>query len=289
LDPVRRKYVASIKLWFKGRRHRGYAESDDFLHWTDTYLMMDVDELDAFGDQIYAMKIFRYESLVLGLTKIYHVETTDTCDTHLAVSHNGRHWERPFRPAPGPRFATPEKNLLDYSDEHTQPFIPTGPLGAWDFGNNDNTATPPIHEGDELRFYYSGRSHSHNGGFPDRGAEPFRHRGSIGLATLRLDGFVSADADGSGGWLLTKLLQLEGMELFVNADASTGSLRVEILDEHLRPIEPFTLAKAKPVQSDAVRNPCCWEGVGGLSALAGKTVRLKFYLNRALLYAFWCE
>ena len=289
LDPIRNKYIATIKLWYRGRRYRGYAESDDFLHWSDTYPMMDIDERDAFGDQIYAMKIFRYESLYLGLTKIYHVETTDTCDTHLAVSHNITHWERPFRRIPGPKFATPERNLLDYTDEHEQPFIPTGLPGAWDFGNNDTTATPPIREGDELRFYYSGRSHTHNDGFPEGDAKPFRHRGSIGLATLRVDGFVSADADPAGGWLLTRPLQLRGTELLVNADALGGALRVEILDEHLNPIEPFTLANAHPITTDAVQIPCTWRGGEDLSALGGRTIHLKFHLTHASLYAFWTE
>lgn len=294
-DPLHRKYIASIKLWFKKRRYRGYAESEDFLHWSDTYLMMDVDELDVCGDQIYAMKIFRYESLYLGLAKIYHVETSDTCDIHLAISHNGTCWQRPFRPLPGPGFATPEKTLFAYADtgssgdEQLQPFIPTGPPGAWDFGNNDTAGTPPIREGDELRFYYSGRSHTHNGGFPPGGVAPYRHGGCIGLATLRVDGFVSADADASGAWLLTRPLELAGTELYVNAAAGAGNLRVEILDEQMRPLAPFALTRAEPIRSDAVRIRCRWQGTDNLAALAGRPLRLKFHLLQASLYAFWCE
>jgi len=288
LDPVKRKYVASVKLGFKGRRYRGYAESDDFLHWADTCLMADVDELDVFGDQIYAMPSFRYESLYLGLCKVYHVQTSDTCDIQLAVSHNGTHWRRPYRPLGAPTFATKEDIVLDFSDEHAQPFIPTGKPGSWDFGNNSCPTTPPIREGGELRFYYSGRPCTHGHKIPS-GYGWSGPMSAIGLATLRVDGFVSADADASGGYIVTKPLTLGGEDLFVNADAKGGDLRVEVLDHCLRPIRPFAAANARRISSDAVRKQCGWKGTSGISGLAGRTVRLKFHLSRASLFAFWCE
>lgn len=284
LDPVERRYIASVKIGYKGRRYRGYAESEDFLCWTDTYPMMDVDELDEPGDQLYAMKIFRYESLYLGLAKIYHVMRDDTCDIHLAVSHNGRHWERPFRLPRPPKFAALEQTRdLPPDDPHAQPFLPTGPAGSWEYGNHDTASTPPLRVGDELWFYYSGRPRSHNGHLP-AGAEWSGPAGAIGLATLRVDGFVSASAGASSGWLLTRPLRLEGVQLCLNADAADGEVVVELLDEEGR-----LLVRSQPVRQDGVRIPCGWEGTEDLSVWNGRAIRLRFHLSRASLYAFWCE
>ncbi|MBT4501589.1 MAG: hypothetical protein HOC74_27925 [Gemmatimonadetes bacterium] len=283
-DPVRRKYLASVKIGYKGRRYRGYAESDDFLNWTDTRPMMDVDELDDFGDQVYAMKIFRYESLYLGLAKIYHVERDDTCDIHLAISHDGKSWERPFRPWKPVAFAARERGGGGVADdENAQPFLPTGAAGSWEYGNHDTAGTPPIRVGDELWFYYSGRGRSHGGSLPE-GVEWNGAAGSIGLATLRVDGFVSAEGDAGGGWLLTRPLKLEGTQLYVNADADGGELAVEILD-----IEGVVLAESRKVAEDGVRQPCVWKEMEDLEGMAEQTVQLRFRLAGAALYAFWCE
>ena len=287
-DPVRKKYVASIKLGYRGRRMRGYAESDDFLHWTDTYLMADVDHLDVRGDQIYQMPIFRYESLYLGLCKMYHVGSSDTCDIQLAVSHNCMHWERPYRALGGPTFATKDKEVIEYPDPHTQPLIPTGPIGSWDFGNHDSPASVPIRSGDELRFYYGGRARSHSRLNP-YGKDTAGKGGTIGLATLRLDGFVSADADASGGAVLTRPMRLSGSDLFVNADASGGRLAVEVVDAGGGRIRGFAAADARVIRGDKTRIRCGWKNRRGISSLSGKTVRLKFHLANASLYAFWCE
>ena len=284
LDPVTRKYIASIKIGYKGRRYRGYAESDDFLHWSDTCPMMDVDELDDFGDQVYAMKIFRYESLYLGLAKIYHVERDDTCDIQLAVSRNGRRWERPFRALRPPEFAARDREWTPRPDEpQAQPFLPTGPVGSWEYGNHDTAGTPPVRVGDELWFYYSGRARSHGGSLPE-GVEWDGPLGAIGLATLRVDGFVGARGARDGGWVLTRPLVLEGKELYVNADAGGGEVVVEILDK-----EGGFLARSVPLREDGARLRCAWEEREDLEEFARQTIRLRFHLAGVELYAFWCE
>ena len=287
-DPARGKYTASVKLGYRGRRYRGYAESSDFLNWTDTYLMADVDDLDVRGDQVYQMTVRRYGSLYLGMCKIYHVGTSDTCDIHLAVSHNGTHWERPYRAVGGPTFATRERMRIAYPDPHTQPLLPTGPPGAWDFGGNDTPACGFVTTRDEIRIYYCGRPVSHNELNPDGREIPGR-MGSIGLATMRLDGFVSAEADASGGTILTRPMKLRGDRLYVNVDAKGGSVQAELLDRRMTPIEPFTLANSRPLRADGVRRRLVWEGAEDVSALKGKTVRLRFHLAGAALYAFWSE
>ena len=290
-DPVRKKYIAAVKLGYKSRRFRGYAESDDFLNWTDSALMADIDHLDVEGDQVYHFPIFRYQSVYLALCKIYHVSSTDTCDTHLAISHNCLHWQRPYRAISRAEFATKdngEHTVIEYPDPHTQPFITTGSPGAWDFGNNDCPATAPVRDGDQLHFYYSGRYRSHSELNPVlKGWKG--PKSTLGRATLRLDGFVSADADRSGGWVETKPLRLAGNQLFINANAKGGRLAVEVLDAKREPIHGFGAKDARIIHSDSVRTKCGWQKRKDLASLAGKTVRLRFVLSRASLYAFWCE
>ncbi len=68
-NPVDAKWIASVKIWHDGKRARGYAESPDFDHWTDTYLMLKADERDQPEDQTYSMWVCRYESVFIGLLK----------------------------------------------------------------------------------------------------------------------------------------------------------------------------------------------------------------------------
>ena len=257
-DPVGEKWIASVKIFRDGKRARGYAESKDFFHWSDTYFMATVDERDSAGDQMYAMTIFRYESVYLGLLRMLHVDS-DVVDIQLATSRNAKHWDRLVR----------------------TPLVPCNPeKGTWDHGNNSPSTDPPIRVGDELWLYYSGRSTTH-------GEKP--NTGAIGLGTLRLDGFVSMDAGPEGGTLTTKPLTLHGETLYVNADAAGAGIRVEMLDESARQIEPFSLAHAVAADQDGVRIPVRWRRAEDLSPLRDKTVRLRFHLKNAKLYAFWTE
>jgi len=257
-DPAGQKWIASAKIFRDGKRARGYAESKDFFHWSDTYFMATVDERDAPDDQMYAMIVFRYESVYVGLLRVLHVES-DVVDIQLATSRNAKSWDRPLR----------------------TPFIPCSPeKGTWDYGNNSPSTDPPIRVGDELWFYYSGRGTTH-GEAPNTGA--------IGLATLRPDGFVSMDAAEEDGVLTTKPCLLQGARLYVSADAHGGSLRAELLDEAGGVIEPFSSHHCAPIDSDSIQAPLNWGEAGGLAALEGRPVRIRFHLTNAKLYGFWTE
>jgi len=260
-DPIDRKWVASIKISRAGKRSRGYAESRDFFNWSDTYLMLHSDDKDGPKDQIYAMIVSRYESVYIGLVRMYHTDT-DKVDIQLATSRNGRHWDRRFR-----------RNFIPTSDRK----------GAWDYGNNAPSTCPPIRVGDELWFYYSGRTGTHQANVST---------GSIGLATLRVDGFVSVDADNEEGMLMTKPLRLKGSSLYVNADARGGEIRVEIIPaspKRAEPIGPFLKTQCLPIRSDTVRKKVSWQDTDSLESLNSKEVRLRFYIRNAKLYSFWTE
>ena len=125
---------------------------------------------------------------------------------------------------------------------------------------------------DKLVFPYMGTS----------GIAPGGHRGmytggSIGLATLRRDGFASMDGTGE---LTTRAVQFSGKHLFVNA---VGGLRVEVLDIGNGEV----LASSKAISGDSTKQRIEWEGPADLSQFSGKRVRLRFHLEDGELYSFW--
>jgi hypothetical protein len=131
--------------------------------------------------------------------------------------------------------------------------------------------------------YYGGRTCYHA---PYKGGDGNR---SIGLATLRVDGFVSLDASPMGGVVTTKPLTLEGDGLFVNCVSDWGHVRVEVTDEDGRPVPRFGRDDCDDLRADGTRLAVSWRGRPDLRAVRGRAVRLRFHLQNARLYAFWVE
>src|SRR5690606_27682198 len=111
--------------------------------------------------------------------------------------------------------------------------------------------------------------------------------GSIGLATLRRDGFASMETGMKSDSLLTRPVSFEGKYLFVNVDCPEGELRVEVLDEHGSTLKPFSAKMCKSVRVDKTLFKVEWESGDDLSRLAGRPVRFRFHLTNGKLYAFW--
>ena len=122
---------------------------------------------------------------------------------------------------------------------------------------------------------------------------------AIGLAKMRVDGFVSMDAYQDGGTLTTKPLVFDGERLEVNVRAPErpfgaernpptpyGTFAVEILDHAGKIIEPFSAERCDTFTGDELRHTVTWNGSPDLAALAGETVTLRFHQHNAALYAF---
>jgi hypothetical protein len=282
-NPFRKVWVFSIRdEIIEGVRARRYWEARDFVSdasWRkrEPVVWTGADALDPrrpeynVPAQLYNLDCVGYESLVLGLFTIWRGETNireKPNDIVLGYSRDGFHWHRPDR----------------------RPFIPVSEhVGDWNWGNVQSTGGVCQIVGDRLYFYVSGRR-----GVPGSDAPGVC---STGLATLRRDGFASlaepaADARARRVWpggataVTTRPVRFSGGYLFVNADARGGEVRVDVLDEAGQVLEPFSAAHCSGVREDGTRLPVTWTR-GSLAALAGQTVRFRFLVRGARLYAFW--
>src|SRR5208283_2846486 len=98
--------------------------------------------------------------------------------------------------------------------------------------------------GHKLHIYYRGMAVRHK---PYEGKDSGTVGGGIGLATLRVDGFASLNANYEGGKVTTALFITGGKDLHVNAKADVGQLQAEVLDEQSFPIPGFTRDDCVPV------------------------------------------
>lgn len=104
---------------------------------------------------------------------------------------------------------------------------------------------------------------------------------------IRPWGFVSVHAGYAGGELLTKPLTFAGATLRVNAATSAaGSITVEVQDANGRALPGLALGDMTPWYGDDLDATMSWSGGADLSRLAGQSVRLRFVLTDADLYAF---
>ena len=151
-------------------------------------------------------------------------------------------------------------------DRWFEPFVRLGVTGA---------------AGDELFFYYTGMSSRHDLDF-DHDEPP-----CAGRLRVRLDGFVSQDADAEESSLTTVPFVLEGDRLQLNMDASSrGWLNVEVLDASGHTLWGYSKAEADRLMFNDIAQAVTWNGDGDLSSLRGRNVRLRFIGQSAKLYAF---
>jgi len=104
--------------------------------------------------------------------------------------------------------------------------------------------------------------------------------------TLRPHGFASVSAGWAGGEMLTRPITFAGTTLRINyATSAAGEVAVELQDEAGRPIEGFALGEMEPMFGDELDAAVNWRGGADLTSLVGRTVRMRFALEDADLFA----
>ena len=240
------------------------SESADFENFPVPEKILEPDfdhpeDADMWGGGLYDTAAVKYpfaDGAYFIFTAAYY-HTTDALDIQLATSRDGVHFTR-----------------------WRETFVRLGPTGAFDsMMLYMGVGMLPV--GDELWMYYTGYDQPHD---KVTGED---YCPAIGSARLRLDGFVSQDAGGQQSTLTTVPFALEGNHLEVNMDGSArGWLKVEILNEGMQPLTGFTEVEADRLGGSSTSQTVTWGGEQDLSALKGKTVRLRFVGQSVKLYAF---
>jgi hypothetical protein len=227
-------------------------ESEDFRTWTGDDLVMAADVDDPEGSEIYSMSVYRHWGVYIALVQVFYgLPDQGNLEIQLAVSRDGTNFERLPR----------------------EPFIPEGPVGAWDRFNISVGNMPPVRVGDEDWFYYSGRHYRHG---PYDGEDTSTSWAAIGLARIVHGRFLSLESSFDGGTVTTRPLQL-GSKILVNADASHGSIEIELLGDNREPPSGWGEILNKV---DGMEIPI--ELPTGL----GSDTRIRFTLRNARLYGF---
>jgi len=108
--------------------------------------------------------------------------------------------------------------------------------------------------------------------------------------TLRIDGFVSAQARSKLGELITKPFKFDGRRLSLNiATSGFGWVKVELRDAAGKPIPGYTLDEADIIYGDTLDRTVSWKGKKDVSKLTGRPIRMRFVMREADLYSFKFE
>lgn len=289
-DPAIQRYALFTRYWTnnddRARRYRTVRrlESDDLRNWDTQNIVMSPDDADLATHETptaqppvdyYGADVFRY---------------SEADDVYIMLAQAFWHWQaRPPVKGLGPstfdvRLATSRDGKTYQRVGNRRAFLSPGPAGRFD--SRYVWALPdPVRMGDELWIYYVGSNRDHDG-FVDP-ASAGEILSGIGLARLRLDGFVSADAGYTGGQLTTPLIRFAGRSLELNVDTGGGgSVQVELLDEIGQPLAGFSKPNAIPVVGNSVKMPVRWKDGADVGEYAGQPVQLRFHMQDCRLYAF---
>jgi len=157
------KYLWFTKLYL-GERLVSRLESDDFIHWRSSGVVLRSTLDEGKKTQTYALTVFPYGNIYLGYLMMYHVGTDRTVDCELAWSPDSIHWQRV---------------------EPGNAFLKLGARGSYDGGTIYAQAGPPVIQDGRLMIYYGGSPTVHVG---------WKRTANLCLATLREDGFAGYEA-----------------------------------------------------------------------------------------------
>lgn len=273
-NPVSGKYQVILRASYVDRRIC-MIESDNLQDWSDPLLIVHPDaeyEDGLFTIQLYSMGAYWNEGLFLGLMLRFHTSLTDEdlikmngyMDSELMYSYDGRCWMHTTR----------------------RPIVekPVSP----DYGFNQMVFLHMAESPDKSEMILVAAASR----TPHLQAAEYRKvrerlggkLGRFNFYAIRKDGFCGLECCGLDGKVITKSFQLQDDDLTVNVAASTGLVRMAILDHAGRPYEGFSYADSLLGNSDGTAVVPTWQN-HVLAELKGKRVRFAFELNSAILYS----
>lgn len=304
-DEEKRLFIAAVKRRGPYGRSWHLITSPDFEQWTEHGLIFHADQLDQengnqrlqkfFDDpaylrpifnrpeewrtDVYNFPIFPYEGLYLATPVMHHwsgkhsplYENVDSRKSvELASSRDLKRWQRVGNRTP----------FMEQS--------PVGDGSAYDTGQLLITNRPVVRN-NELWFYYLGfRYRSLT--IEDTLNRKYLDSSALCLARLRMDGFVSLKGGIEWGSVLTQPVTISAKTLQINVNSWRGRVLTEVIDAGTgEAIAGYSREDSLPAVIDNIAEPVRWRAQSDLSALVGRTVRLRFHLWQAELYAYWFE
>ena len=278
-DPARQKFVLYGKMWIDSpngsgawKHAMGRSESADFVNWTKGVLLLSPDDQDPPDVDFHTTPVFYHKGVYFLLNQILDRKNKGIIDIELATSRDGIRFERNFRKE---RFLPSNKGNDSFD-------------GRAIFSNST-----PVILSDEIRIYYGAYNETPIGG----GYEVSKPKSGCGLATIPLDRFGGirpvAKSDQATlrkplehiGQVTLKPLNLAGVsEITVNADASKGAVRVELLNDKGYRVRGYSKDVAVPLKADNIRQSVAWKDKS-LSDLPPGNYCLRIHLDNATLYA----
>ncbi len=231
------------------------ATSQDFLNWSDYATVLTNDAFDTRGTEFYNIAPIVYGNRYLAFVNLYDTDVERMWVT-LASSLDGLHWQRPFR---------------------RERFMDLGAEGGWDDSWVNMSDSPPVREGDRMRFWFHGREEAHGLNY---------RSGGIGTFVLGLDRFAGLSAGREAGWIVTDRVLAGGQRLFLNANVRNGSARVEVRTGSGAPIPGLLLDDCDEIRGDSVEHPVTWNGSPDLGAAAGEQVRIHIEFSYGQVFAY---
>ena len=166
--------------WLYNKRRIWQTESSDFLNWTQPYPIFQPDELDNLDESYYAMCQTKIGDTYIAFVNILR-ECANTISVRMAYSRDGKNWEWANQRQPWLK----SENMSGKEWDSVMVYL----------------GVPPIEVGGEHWIYYGGAKNHHDWwltGIVEGIDNPECYNRSkvgyhLGLAKIRLDGFVSLD------------------------------------------------------------------------------------------------
>lgn len=232
----------------------GRIESRDFVTWSMPQWVLGPDEHDNPEYEFHTSPVFLHNNCYINLNQILNRRAEGAIEIELMRSRDSLRWERPFR---------------------DQPFLARSESGQFDSHSIFTNSTPVV-LADEIRFYYGAYNQSPIGGVKSEPGE----RSGVGVASIPRDRFsgirpVAKSAQVTLkkplehiGQVTLKPLDLSGCrEITLNADATGGAVRVELLTEEGYRLRGYSKEDVIPIEGDSLRHIVTWKEHGWISSL----------------------
>lgn len=279
-SPVEQCYVIYLRAWTGNKKGLPYpsngirtiarSTSKDFLAWSDPVEMsFDGTEIEHLytnattpyfrAPQLLIAMPFRFmpKQRILSDEQLTEFGTDKSqwqgmSDGIFMTSRGGNNYDRKFLKS----FIRPGADLKNWSARNNIPALGIFPI-------SDR----------EMSFYVT-----RNYGTPTV---------SLERMVLRTDGFASLEADYEEGYAVTKALKIKGNKLLINyASATSGYVKVELLDEDGKPLPGYSVNEASTYIGDEINQEVVWSGGKSVSGLGDKLVKIRFLIKDANLYSF---